>query len=908
MISNSSNNMNIQAYEQKLFEHFFNNSHTKTALNPKGYLVHENPIEKAGSAVTGLGKDVVSLTKALKDGDSDDCTLGRMNDLGLKAGAAGIATYLLTRKSTPKAKMMEFVGAGVFLSMMSLWQKTFIAAPIKARFGVDINQKYVDSMGRKKDLLLDNQYIPALETNEELDKLADDLKLPKDMEYRREYARELRRKIGLQGRTLNMLTVGVATPVLTALICNGIEKYADGAIVKHGVKSADKKAANFDKIVQRKASNPLFDRNTGSSIIKKYSKGVSAVDDAFFNNLTDAFNPVNAVVDGKITAAMPNFGPQIKHDLEMMFADSIDEKAVASDIFGLFAKNAKEDGDALIVNTRADGSTLEVRLPKANLHQALDETMQKVKSGEISYDGDSILKALRGNEKLVIDIGEKSAINSGALETIKEQYIKSCLNNPDEIRTAADIIENIKQGKETAFDTIVKNTEDLLDGVTLKKQVVAIPFESEDMSNVFKNFIQDGKKKSAPAFMQRVEGSYKSVRQIAASLAGIDEVIKPIDYAFGKQYSNIVNVVFDIAKPDMKQLDIMRNNSEVASEYLQNALKEIAASPEKYNKFLEKLAKTPAIDEAGREEVVAKLINNAKQSLNKASVQLDPKLKTLFNVSNISRQNVKGFTADIDKYVAEAFPGIDATMNRFFLAADLEKRIQDGTLKQQWDTLQAKSAVTESFENFVNNCRTIIHKSTPGDFANTHYIHGNGEYYKRLSDILFNQPLSSETTKAINGTKGLAQSIDEMRGSLMAMGSRGFGHKKIAGDELAVADYVNNANCLVKKAGEHMFTICDEINIENGIIKKAFEETLIQPDSIKYQKVGKSLKSFAYENASQKCNSKIWMRIFAPIAGVLIGVTLLSQIFIGKKNKDQHLYMDKMEKTNNSGAVNGNRQ
>ena len=46
--------------------------------------------------------------------------------------------------------MMEFAGAGVFLSMMSLWRKVFIAAPIKARFGVDINQKYVDSMGRKR--------------------------------------------------------------------------------------------------------------------------------------------------------------------------------------------------------------------------------------------------------------------------------------------------------------------------------------------------------------------------------------------------------------------------------------------------------------------------------------------------------------------------------------------------------------------------------------------------------------------------------------------------------------------------------------------------------------------------------------------------------------------------------------
>ena len=148
----------------------------------------------------------------------------------------------------------------------------------------------------------------------------------------------------------------------------------------------------------------------------------------------------------------------------------------------------------------------------------------------------------------------------------------------------------------------------------------------------------------------------------------------------------------------------------------------------------------------------------------------------------------------------------------------------------------------------------------------------------------------------------------------MAIGSRGFGHKKIAGgglpgDALAVADYVNSANTLAKKAwdekGKEFFTVCDEIGVNNGIIKKAFEETLIQPDSIKYQKVGKSLKDFAFENAGQKYNSKVWMRIFLPVAGVLAGVTLLSQIFIGKKNKDQHLYMEKQE---HSGAVNGNRQ
>ncbi len=69
----------------------------------------------------------------------------------------------------------------------------------------------------------------------------------------------------------------------------------------------------------------------------------------------------------------------------------------------------------------------------------------------------------------------------------------------------------------------------------------------------------------------------------------MDEIVKPIDFALGKQYSNIVDAVFSIAKPDMKQLDLMRNNAEAASEYLLNSLKEIAKDSEKYDKLLKGL-------------------------------------------------------------------------------------------------------------------------------------------------------------------------------------------------------------------------------------------------------------------------------------------------------------------------------
>ena len=130
MISPSNSINTMKSHEDKVFERLFGNSGSQTAISPKGRLVHENPIQAAKSGVVGLGNDVVNLTKALKNGESDDHSLGKLNDLGMKLGGIGIASYLFTRRNTPKAKVMEFAGAGVFFAMMNLWQKIFIATPL----------------------------------------------------------------------------------------------------------------------------------------------------------------------------------------------------------------------------------------------------------------------------------------------------------------------------------------------------------------------------------------------------------------------------------------------------------------------------------------------------------------------------------------------------------------------------------------------------------------------------------------------------------------------------------------------------------------------------------------------------------------------------------------------------------
>ena len=100
------------------------------------------PSSIIGSPVTylkDLKKDVVSIGKAVK-GKANDHELGRINDLAMKLGSLGIASYLFVKNPLKLSKGMEFAGFGAFFASMALWPKLAIQAPLKARTGVDFQQ------------------------------------------------------------------------------------------------------------------------------------------------------------------------------------------------------------------------------------------------------------------------------------------------------------------------------------------------------------------------------------------------------------------------------------------------------------------------------------------------------------------------------------------------------------------------------------------------------------------------------------------------------------------------------------------------------------------------------------------------------------------------------------------------
>ena len=211
-----------------------------TPVKSDGYMLPSRIFGSPKRYINNLKNDVVTIKKGAM-GKANDHELGRLNDLAMKTGSLLLAAYLFTTKPFKTSKAMEFVGFGTFFASMALWPKLFIQAPIKARTGVDIHRKYVDSFGREKMFFQDPQYVPwSLMDQKEIDKMGDKLNIPKDTPNRNAVIQDTARKTAVQGNTLWMYTAGLATPMMSALACNKLEPKIDGAIRNANLRSTQK--------------------------------------------------------------------------------------------------------------------------------------------------------------------------------------------------------------------------------------------------------------------------------------------------------------------------------------------------------------------------------------------------------------------------------------------------------------------------------------------------------------------------------------------------------------------------------------------------------------------------------------------------------------------------------------------
>lgn len=236
----------------------------------RGRLVKENIFQSAASTVKSYRDYAKYFYNAAFKGEGTDYSVGKINDLGIRTGSLGIAAVLATSKLFPFAKGMEFIGLGTWFAAMAVWPQV-LGAPIKAKTGVDINQKYVDSYGRRKFVYEDNLYRPMdlyrhVDLNGKplsekeyyqkykddyvyLDKVGDKLGIPRDIKNRHEAIMNKMGQVSVQGKTLWMLTAGVMTPVISSIVADSLQEPLKNGLEKYRYNKQSANLAKMDKVL-----------------------------------------------------------------------------------------------------------------------------------------------------------------------------------------------------------------------------------------------------------------------------------------------------------------------------------------------------------------------------------------------------------------------------------------------------------------------------------------------------------------------------------------------------------------------------------------------------------------------------------------------------------------------------------
>ena len=232
----------------RIYRHLANHANDVKPNEPKAKLIKENFVQSSISAVKDTFQDGKNFFKAAKTGQLNDNNLGRINDLGMKAGALIIASYLAAHAKTKTDSIMKFLGGATFFASMSLWPKLFINLPARLAHGFRVDYKYLSAQGDKKDLGLDNQFQPMdIFTDEEMMEMAKKTGIDPNDEFAREKMQRKLQKTMLQNRTLWMATAGFATPLMTSAIGDIVTPLVKNGVIKHGFNKVEKIVTDTDR-------------------------------------------------------------------------------------------------------------------------------------------------------------------------------------------------------------------------------------------------------------------------------------------------------------------------------------------------------------------------------------------------------------------------------------------------------------------------------------------------------------------------------------------------------------------------------------------------------------------------------------------------------------------------------------
>lgn len=816
-------------------------------LPPKGHLIHDS----FGNGVKYFFKDIGYDMKSVKNGfngTANDHQLGRLNDVGLRIGGVGIAAYLASRTSNPKARLMEYAGLITFLTAMSVYPKMMINTPARVVNGFDIDKQYIDDQGRKKSVMQDGNYVPfdmyrGEVSDEDLDNIGDSMGVPRNIKNRHDVIKEQMRKISIQNNTLWMLTAGFATPLLSALACCGIEYLAGAGLENVRNKNVDKEITRL--LEETKEMNPSEPKSKdfGKHIEKmlKDFEGKELPESEFKNLLAQ----ITEKMDENVSAG-------IKSDLEKILRTGAD--------------GAKE---SVVFNSDTINETIAAikkAIPK-KLSATLEEALVPTEA--------EITEAIK-NVVADIDLANEKAVSVDKLAQIRDELGKVLdkkLANVKKLPAFNDIPEDgFNALKHSALDNIVA-------GIKSKKSM----FLSKEALNEIVNF-------------SNIISEFKDY-QIALDKCRSFKFEAAPETIIARSYGRFENAFLKELGISFKDLRKMRDSSDYTKEILDKKITELCKDEARYTKVMEKLGKIVSnmeVELNGSDVNTSKiqeLINAIENNYNNTAIRLSKSGKFSKTIDRLVKEDVSTL-----KHTVSSREGLFDLLDGIIPKAQKGENVANGIGSSKYLEI---SRIIDRYSGAKNSFNRVMHTL---DFYKRAMASGEINSVQELADritkmgkeVLLSATTSEHTLKldTVNAQKFYKEfmdavyKIDEQAGTKskghLTDGTKGALEKLNGSKDGAILDRLQYYIARFKNLmTNYEVDFSKPKHIEDKEIVKEYAQKVRTRLSM-FNLVAQSPVDMAKGAAGRRYSNQKWLRVVGGLTAAVCGITVLSQFGFGK--------------------------
>lgn len=767
--------------------------------------------------------DVRAFKRAVK-GEANDHELGKLNDFGTKLGGLAIAAYLFSRKQTPMTKVFEFIGLGTFFGAMDLWPKLFIQLPAKLIHGVNVGQEYEDSFGRKKDFYQDHQFIPwDLYSEKEINSIGDRLGVPKNIPNRREFIQEKMRKIALQNNTLWMLTAGFATPLMSALMCNALEKPV---------------AAWLDRRVSNKAD----------SLMANFAQESQKID---FSQNSKALSDILAEAKGKPVT------PEMIEAIQTNITEGLDQmvaNGVRKDIKGLLEDGKYSFGEAQVSGVRnaLKGVFAKLNLPAEDLDRILP-------SVEAISDRLHSLNAVNGEFN---NFAEQTRTVQNLLKESVEEFIKANPDNP----VNKKLLFSIKQAVHSSEHGV---DSPIMQAFKAKPAMVM----SDSLIDTLKS-------------VSETLNGFKAKSYVLDKFAFMKSAQAP-ETGLANAWNGMTDVIMKTLNFTPEEISNARLDRELAGSILRNKLETVTSDKAAYENFVSAMEKSlsalqsrvSSLDMAQdaksnpyKQNVIATYDTAAEALRHNGFESSSEALVGFWGKS--THPSAKDLQLD---FVTDRIRGVKSSFYRFLNLADMYYRISN---VEGVENVLSSEVPREVKEEIVELAKSTILDGHTSDFAVKFWQRRNPspnrEDYSQIE---------TKAGKVINRFFGTHESSDVVElandrnffDKVMKLMFGGDIHKDTVakiGDSSFYADFLDYRQQVLSKIGGDFYFVKPNFLVDGHRVDTS--------SNFKFLLMGSAPDEMFSKIANQSFNSRTWFKKFGRLGAGLIGVTLVSQFFFGR--------------------------